>query len=212
MSSSTIANSLKRGVAVATKSAQESLPLNYDSIASSLKRGAAVATKSAQNNLPLSYDAMANSLKRGAAVASESAQSNLPLSYGAVGAVGTLCLVWPLIDQEWKERRGLVVFKENTYTPQPVVPKGIQGIYVGSNNVHPEITQSERATLQMMSSGDYSLLEKEWEAFQIKACKPGDGDDDDDDEDEDDDDDEEDDDDDEEDDEDDEDDDEEDDE
>jgi len=82
---------------------------------------------------------------------------------------GALWFVWPAVDEEWKQENGLIMPKI-TVLPPPQQPR---------------LNAAEIRVLQSMKVGDYSPLEKEWEDFQQKACKPGDGDDDDDDDDDD---------------------------
>ncbi len=113
----------------------------------------------------------------------------LPLS------VGGLWFVWPAVDEEWKQSIGLgsSPAEPAAAAPAPKVElsdeakEKIEKAYVveAHGEVKKELTEEEKAVMKAVAAGDYSLLEKEWEAFQEKACVPGDGDDDDDDDDDD---------------------------
>ena len=118
----------------------------------------------------------------------------LPLS------VGGMWFVWPAVDEEWKQSIGLgsspaapapAAEEEKKVELSSEAQEKIEKAYVVEGGEEKkELTDEEKAVMKAVAAGDYSLLEKEWEAFQQKACVPGDGDDDDDDDDDDDEDDE----------------------
>jgi hypothetical protein len=116
--------------------------------------------------------------------------------WGVPLGAGALWFVWPAVDEEWKQSIGMG-------TPAPAAapapakeePKvelsaealeKVEKAYVSEAEVK-ELTEEEKAVVKAVAAGDFSLLEKEWDAFQLKATVPGDGDDDDEDDDDDDD-------------------------
>jgi len=105
--------------------------------------------------------------------------------------VGGLWFVWPAVDEEWKQSIFGSSPEETSAAPaadqkeEPVVlsedaKEKIEKAYVVETV---ELTDEEKAVMKAVEKGDFSDLEKDWEAFQVKAQVPGDGDDDDDDDD-----------------------------
>ena len=113
----------------------------------------------------------------------------LPLSMGG------MWFVWPAVDEEWKQSIGLGSSPAAAAAPAPAeeekkvelsqdAKEKIEKAYVveESGEEKEELTDDEKAVMKAVAAGDYSVLEKDWDAFQQKAMVPGDGDDDDDDE------------------------------
>mmetsp|Transcript_24902 Transcript_24902/g.31352 ORF Transcript_24902/g.31352 Transcript_24902/m.31352 type:complete len:162 (-) Transcript_24902:74-559(-) len=99
----------------------------------------------------------------------------LPLGAGA------LWFVWPAVDEEWKA----TTFGSSAPAPEEkkveLSPEAIEKVEKAYVVEEKELTAEEKAVVKAVAGGDFSLLEKEWDAFQVKASVPGDGDDDDDD-------------------------------
>ena len=100
--------------------------------------------------------------------------------------VGGLWFVWPAVDEEWKQ--SIFGSSPEEASADPAVlsedaKEKIEKAYVVETV---ELTDEEKAVMKAVEKGDFSDLEKDWEAFQVKAQVPGDGDDDDDDDDDDD--------------------------
>ena len=128
-----------------------------------------------------------------AASAPRYAQWGVPL------VAGGLWFVWPAVDEEWKQSIGFGSTpaeaakpeekKEGEAKPAIVVElseeakEKIEKAYVVETV---ELTDEEKAVMKAVSKGDFTDLEKDWDAFTEKAMIPGDGDDDDDDDDDDD--------------------------
>uniref|UniRef100_A0A6T5YE55 Uncharacterized protein n=1 Tax=Thalassionema nitzschioides TaxID=33649 RepID=A0A6T5YE55_9STRA len=110
------------------------------------------------------------------------------------GIVGGLWFVWPAVDQEWKEEMGLarkVVPPGSAPAPKPVelddsAKAAIANAHKAEGGHTP--TETDIQIGKELRMGVTTSLEKEWEAFNDKAIRPGEDDDDDDDDDEDDDD------------------------
>ncbi len=104
----------------------------------------------------------------------------LPLS------VGGLWFVWPAVDEEWKQSIGLSSSPAAAPAPAPEkkvelseeAKEKIEKAYVSEAEVKKELTEEEKAVMKAVAAGDYSLLEKDWEAFTIKAMNPEEDDDD----------------------------------
>ena len=104
----------------------------------------------------------------------------LPLS------VGGLWFVWPAVDEEWKQSIGFG--SPPPAEPAPPAEKKvelsdeakakIENAYVVEGEVKKELTEEEKAVVKAVAAGDFSLLEKEWESFHVKAMNPEEDDDD----------------------------------
>ena len=110
-------------------------------------------------------------------------------------ATGALWFVWPAVDEEWKLEVGISgstpsvsSAEEDKIELSASALKKIENAYIPVN-LHVEplevLREDEKAVIKAVAEGDFSLLEKEWDTFQMKASVPGDGDDDDDDDDDD---------------------------
>ena len=108
--------------------------------------------------------------------------------WAVAGGVGALWFVWPAVDEEWKQSWGfsstaappVAAPEEKKVELSPAALEKVEKAYVVETK---ELTQDEKDVVKAVAAGDYSLLEKEWDAFQEKASVPGDGDDDDEDDD-----------------------------
>mmetsp|Transcript_30367 Transcript_30367/g.68034 ORF Transcript_30367/g.68034 Transcript_30367/m.68034 type:complete len:169 (-) Transcript_30367:77-583(-) len=109
-------------------------------------------------------------------------------------SVGALWFVWPAVDDGWKIEMG---FKADPEAAKKAAEEAaaaapakvelsseamakIESAYVPASAGDDE---GDALLKSAMATGDYSKLEEKWEAFTIKAVKPGEDDDDDDDDD-----------------------------
>eukprot|EP00546_Thalassionema_frauenfeldii_P007226 CAMPEP_0178931294 /NCGR_PEP_ID=MMETSP0786-20121207/21831_1 /TAXON_ID=186022 /ORGANISM="Thalassionema frauenfeldii, Strain CCMP 1798" /LENGTH=162 /DNA_ID=CAMNT_0020608157 /DNA_START=54 /DNA_END=542 /DNA_ORIENTATION=- len=105
--------------------------------------------------------------------------------------VGGLWFVWPAVDQEWKEEMGFarkVIPPGEAPAPKPVAlddsaKDAIANAYKADGGHKP--TAIDIQIGKELRMGVTTSLEKEWEAFNEKAIRPGEDDDDEDDDDED---------------------------
>ena len=111
-------------------------------------------------------------------------------AWGVPVVAGGLWFVWPAVDEEWKQTTfGSGPAAEESAAAaeeKPVVVELTEAAMTKVETAHlpePEkaLTEEEKAVMKAMSEGDFTELEKEWDAFAAKAMNPEDDDDDDDD-------------------------------
>ena len=109
----------------------------------------------------------------------------------AIPAVaGGIWFIWPAVDEEWKqsiftgspaaESAGGPAedMKEEPVVLSEEAKNKIEKAYVVETAV--ELTDDEKAVMKAVQKGDFTLLEKEWDSFQVRASNPEEDDDDDD--------------------------------
>lgn len=97
----------------------------------------------------------------------------------AIPAVaGGLWFVWPAVDEEWK-RSLFGSSSEAAAAPaaeaKPAVeldPKVMAKVEKAFVVEEKHLSEQEKNVLKAIEKGDFSVLEKEWDSFQIKAENP----------------------------------------
>mmetsp|Transcript_23324 Transcript_23324/g.32809 ORF Transcript_23324/g.32809 Transcript_23324/m.32809 type:complete len:167 (-) Transcript_23324:222-722(-) len=129
--------------------------------------------------------------------------SRLPkyASWGLPAAMGITWFIWPAVDPEFKQSLSFGS-SSSAESPAPAATNDDEKIVLGDEakakvenayvaHAPPELSEDEKSVMKAVAKGDFTDLEKDWDAFAEKASNPGEDDDDDDDDEEDDDDDEE---------------------
>ena len=109
--------------------------------------------------------------------------------------VGGLWFVWPAVDEEWKQSIGIGSAPAEAAAPAAKdEAKGVEPIILSEEAKEKvekayvvetvELTEEEKAVMKSVAQGDFTVLEKDWETFNVKAMNPEEDDDDDDDEEE----------------------------
>ena len=112
--------------------------------------------------------------------------------WGLPLAVGGLWFVWPAVDEEWKQSIGFgdapasaapAAAEEKKEEPIVLTEEAQEKVEKAYVVEVVELTEDEKAVMKAAESGDFTLLEKEWDSFTVKTMNPEEDDDDDDDDD-----------------------------
>lgn len=110
------------------------------------------------------------------------------------GIVGGLWFVWPAVDEEWKQSIGIGSSSADPAASPAAEDQKEEPIVLSEEAVEKvekayvvetvELTDAEKEAMKSVEKGDFTVFEKDWDNFNLKAMNPEEDDDDDDDDDE----------------------------